>query len=235
MMFVQDVMTRGVLTVRRETPLKDVARTLIDAGIAGAPVVDQDGLVCGVISEADFLIKEQGPTAFRRRSLDTWLGERPKVREQREKLAARTAGEAMSSPAITIAPERPLREAAAIMTGRGVNRLPVVVDGRLVGIVTRSDLVRAYLRSDEELKRTILDDVLLKALWLDPAAFRVTVANGEASINGHVDRRSMVKLVEEAIGLIPGIVAVHASIRWAINDRDIRPAAQDPLFPHGLR
>ena len=71
MMTVRDVMTTAVLTVRRDMPLKDVARLLIDGGIAGAPVVDEAGVVCGVISEGDFLVKEQGPTALRHRRLAT--------------------------------------------------------------------------------------------------------------------------------------------------------------------
>jgi CBS domain-containing protein len=235
MLTVRDVMTKSVLTVRQDAPLKDVARLLIDAGITGAPVVDEDGLLCGVISEADFLVKEQGPIAARHRRLDALLGGRAGRRADQEKLAARTAGEAMSAPPITIGPGRPLREAAAIMTAQAVNRLPVIHERRLVGIVTRSDLVRAYLRSDQELVRTILDDVLLKSLWLDPAAFRVSVVNGEATVTGHVERRSTASMVEEAIGLVPGIVAVRADIRWATDDREIQPASRDPLFPHGVR
>ena len=228
-------MTTAVLTVHRETPLKDVACLLIDAGIAGAPVVDDAGHVCGVVSEADFLVKEQGPRAVRHRRLDAVLGAPAAVRAQQDKLVARTAGEAMSTPPITIRPERPLREAAAIMTARGVNRLPVVDGEQLVGIVTRADLVRAFLRSDAELERTILDDVLLKSLWLDPASFRVSVTKGEATITGNVERRSTARIVEEAVGQVPGIVAVHAKIRWGTDDRNVQPAAADPLFPHGLR
>ncbi len=235
MMTVRDVMTTTVLTARRETPLKDVARLLIDAGISGVPVVDAEGLVCGVVSEADFLVKEGAPGTRPPRVVAGVLGERRVVRERRRKELARVAAQAMTSPAITIRPERSIREAAATMTRHGINRLPVVDDGRLVGIVTRADLVRAYVRTDEELERTILDDVLLKALWLDPAAFRVAVRDGEVSIAGHVERRSTASLVEETVRLVPGVVAVNAEIRWSMDDRDLRPVERDPLFPHGLR
>lgn len=228
-------MTKAVLTVGPDTPLKDVARLLIDAGIAGAPVVDAAGTVHGVVSEGDFLIKGQGAEGLRHRRFAGLLGEGRETRAQREKLGARTAGEAMSTPAITITPERPIREAAALMTQRHVNRLPVVDSGRLVGIVTRSDLVRAYIRSDEELTRTILEDVLLKALWLNPASFQVAVADGEASIAGNVERRSTAVMVEESVRMVPGIVAVSTDIHWGIDDRALRPADHDPLFPHGLR
>jgi CBS domain-containing protein len=235
MMTVRDVMTTSVLTVRPDAPLKDVARLLIDSGISGAPVVDDHDTVLGVISEGDFLVKEQGLEGVRHRWLASLLGEAPETRAQLDKVEARTAGRAMSAPPVTIRPERPIREAAALMAERHINRLPVVDDGRLVGIITRADLVRAYLRTDEELTRTILDDVLLKALWLDPASFDVAVTNGEVWITGNVERRSTAAMVEETIGLVPGIVAVHADIRWGLDDRDLRPAERDPAFPHGLR
>lgn len=235
MLTVRDVMTTSVLTVRPDTPLKDVARLLIDAGIAGVPVVDASGAVVGVVSEGDFLIKEQGADAIRHRRMAALLGESAATRLQREKLAARTAGEAMSAPPVTIRPERPIREAAALMTEKRVNRLPVVDAGQLLGIVTRADLLRAYVRTDEELTRTIVDDVLLKSLWLNPASFKVAVTDGEATIVGNVERRSTAIQVEEAVGLVPGIVAVHSDIHWGVDDRNFRPAEQDPLFPHGLR
>jgi CBS domain-containing protein len=235
MMTIHDVMTRSVLTVRPETPLKDVARLLIDSGISGVPVVDEDGAVLGVVSEGDFLVKGQGAEAIRHRRLAGLLGESSATRAQIDKVEARTAGKAMSEPPVTIRPERPIREAAALMAERHVNRLPVVDDGRLVGIVTRADLVRAYLRSDEELVRTIREDVLLKALWLDPASFEVVATNGDVWITGRVERRSTAAIVEETIRLVPGIVSVRADIRWALDDRDLRPAEHDPAFPHGLR
>ena len=235
MMTIRDVMTTSVLTVRPDAPLKDVARLLIDSGISGLPVVDEDGAVLGVVSEGDFLAKGQGPESIRHRRLAGLLGETLETRTQLGKVGARTAGQAMSAPPVTIRPERPIREAAALMAQRHVNRLPVVDDGQLVGIVTRADLVRAYLRTDEELARTILDDVLLKALWLNPASFQVEVANGEVRITGNVERRSTAAIVEETIRLVPGIVALHADIRWGLDDRDLKPAERDPAFPHGLR
>lgn len=235
MMTVDDVMTHPVVTVRRDTPLKDVARLLIDHGVSGVPVVDDDGVVLGIVSEADFLLKEQGPGAVRHRRLARLLGESGETRHQLEVVGARNAGEAMTAPPVTIQAKRSIREAATIMTGAHVNRLPVVDHGRLVGIVTRSDLVRAYLRSDDELVETVRTDVLHRILWLDPAGFDVSVANGEVSISGRVERRSTAEIVEETVRMVPGVVAVDADIRWATDDRDIRPAERDAVFPFGLR
>jgi CBS domain-containing protein len=234
MMTIRDVMTSSVLTVRPETPLKDVARLLIDSDISGAPVIDAQGAVLGVVSEADFLVKEQGPQTLRHRRLARLLGESETTRRQIGKLAARTAGEAMTTPAITVEPSRSIQDAAAVMTDRRVNRLPVVEHGRLIGIVTRADLVRAYLRTDDELVRTIRHDVLHRILWLDPATFDVTVRNGEATVRGNVERRSTARIVEEAIAMVPGIVSLRADVGWSFDDRDVVPASRNATFPYGI-
>lgn len=233
MLTVRDVMTRPVRTVGTETPLKDVARLLIDGGISGVPVVDGHGAVLGVVSEADFLVKEQGARAVHRRRFASLLGEDPRTQAQLGKLAARTAGEAMTAPAVTVAPARAIRDAAELMTSRRINRLPVVEDGRLVGIVTRADLVRAYLRSDDELTRTIREDVLRRILWLDPASFTVEVRNGEATVAGSVERRSTAEIVAETIRLVPGVVDASIDLAWAIDDRELEPASRSAEFPFG--
>lgn len=235
MLTIADVMTPNVITVRRDAPLKDVARLLIEHGISGVPVADGDGTVVGVISEADFLVKEQGAAEVRHRRLARLIGESSETRHQLDVVVARTAAEAMSTPAVTITSTRPIQEAAAIMTSRRINRLPVVDDGRLVGIVTRADLLRAYLRTDEELAETIRNDVLLRILWLDPAGFDVRVHDGEAVIEGRVERRSTAEIIEETVRMVPGIVALDVRIPWAIDDRDIRPAEREPIFPFGVR
>jgi len=234
MLTVADVMTRSVRSVRPKTPLKDVARLMLDNWLSGVPVVDRYGTVLGVVSEADFLAKEQGVRAVHHRRLAGLFGETAEVQTQLAKLAARTAGEAMTAPAVTIESKRPIHEAAALMTNRRINRLPVVDDGRLVGIVTRADLVRAYLRSDEELEQTIREDVLLRILWLDPAGFKVQVRNGEATVAGSVERRSTAEIVEETVKLVPGLVHAHVDVRWSLDDRDVKPAIRDAEFPFGF-
>lgn len=235
MMTVRDVMTRSVVSVRPGTHLKEVARLLVDHGISGLPVVDDDGAVLGIVSEADFLVKEQGAEAVRHRPLARILGESRESRSQLAKLGALTAGEAMTAPAVTISSGGRIAEAAAIMTGRGVKRLPVVDDGRLVGIITRADLVRAYVRSDDELTRAIRDDVLLRILWLDPAQFTVVVEDGVALIRGHVERRSTVEMIERTVSMVPGIVDVHADVTWAMDDRRVEPPSLDAVFPFSPR
>jgi CBS domain-containing protein len=235
MMLVCDVMTKTVITVRPETPLKDVALELVERRISGLPVVDSAGTILGVVSEADLLIKEQGAGSVPHRRLARFLGESRESRAQLAKLDAATAGEAMTAPALTIEPSRRITEAAAVMTTRRVNRLPVVEDGRLVGIVTRADLVRAYVRPDDELADTIRQDVLLRILWLDPTRFDVVVRDGVASVSGHVERRSTAEMIEAAVGMVPGIVAVHADVPWSVDDSRPEPAPIDLVLPLGPR
>jgi CBS domain-containing protein len=233
MMIVRDVMTYPVWSVRATTPLRDVAELLIENKISGAPVVDANGAVLGIVSEADLLIKEQGPDAVRHRRLARFFGESKTSQDQIAKLEAVTAGEAMTAPALTIPSGRRISEAAAVMTARKVNRLPVVDDGQLVGIVTRSDLVRAYLRSDEQLARTIREDVLLQILWLDPVLFNVHVENGIASVTGRVERQSTAEMIERAIGMVPGILEARVNVEWSLDDSHMQPASMDLIFPFG--
>ncbi|HEX5826792.1 MAG TPA: BON domain-containing protein, partial [Candidatus Limnocylindrales bacterium] len=113
-----------------------------------------------------------------------------------------------------------------------INRLPVVEDGRLVGIVTRADLVRAYVRSDHQLAETIREDVLRETLWLDPAQFEVSVVDGVARVGGSVDRRSSAAMIARAVGLVPGIREVIPTITWTVDDEDLHPPVPSPEFPH---
>lgn len=235
MMTVRDVMTRSVVTVERRTPLKDVAQLLIHNAVSGVPVVGDDGAVVGVVSEGDLLIKEQGRAAIRHRPLARFLGESAEARDQLAKLEAVTAGNAMTSPAVTIASDRPIAEAAALMTRRRVNRLPVVDDGTLVGILSRADLVRAYVRTDEELTKTIRDDVILGILWLDPAHFTIGVKDGVVTIIGIVERRSTAEMVERMVSMVPGVVQVSAAVTWSLDDRHLEPVSRDPVFPFSPR
>jgi CBS domain-containing protein len=233
MLKVHDVMSQSVISVRPDTPLKDVAGLLVDYRVSGVPVVDAAGAVIGVVSEADLLVKEQGVDAIRHRRLARLVGESREARSQLAKLGAVTAGDAMTAPAVTIGSSRPVSEAASVMTARKLNRLPVVDDGRLIGIVTRADLVRAYVRSDDELARTIRDEVLLHILWLDPTHFGVVVTDGRVSISGHVERRSTAEMIGRTVSMVPGIVDVNAEVSWAVDDSRYEPVSADPFVPFG--
>jgi CBS domain-containing protein len=225
-------MTREVVTARPEMPIKKVATLLIEHGISGMPVLDDDRRVVGVVSEGDLLVKEQGADAVDRRPLARIFGDSRATRAQLAKVRALTAGDAMTAPAITTTPDASVTEAAATMTRRQINRLPVVEGEVLVGMISRADLVRAFVRSDEELAATIRDEVLYRTLWLDPARFDVAVTNGKVRILGRVERRSTAEMIERVISLVPGVVGVAAELPWEVDDRNIEAPERDLLSPY---
>jgi CBS domain-containing protein len=214
-MHVESLMSRDVVTVAPETPLKEVAALLSRHRISGVPVCDADQRVLGVVSEADILRKEEG-RAPSTTGLLSWLFERDD--ESLDKVSARTAGEAMTSPAITIEPGRPVSEAARLMLERQVNRLPVVLEGKLLGIVTRADLVRAFNRPDEEILREISEDVLLRTLWISPDRVTISVEGGEVSLAGEMENRTQAELAVAYVSRVPGVVDVHSDLTWQVDD-----------------
>lgn len=207
MQTVEQVMTRDVITVSPETTIAEVARILVDRGISGLPVVDADRRVLGIVSEGDLLVREAGH----------WSDEKRQPRGG--KADARTAGEAMTAPALTIEPFRAIHAVAEIMIQNHVNRLPVVdEDGRLLGIVSRADLVRAFVRTDAQLEETIRKEVLLRDMWLDPEKFQVTVDHGVAKVSGTVIKRSTAEVIARLLAMVPGVVAVETDLPWDIDD-----------------
>jgi CBS domain-containing protein len=208
-MRIKDVMTTKVVTVGPNDSLKQVATTLSERGISGVPVVDEAGSLLGVVSEADILFKERVPAE--RRGVLGWLLEP----DAPQKLEARTAGQAMTSPARTIGPERPVAEAAGRMLEEGVNRLPVVDDaGKLLGIVTRADLVRAFVRSDADIERELREDVVLRTLWIAPEGLSISVENGNVRLGGQVETKNDAELVEAFARRVPGTVSVESHLTW---------------------
>jgi CBS domain-containing protein len=214
-MRVDQLMTIAVKTVAPGTPLKTVAAILVESRISGAPVCDVDGRVLGVVSEADFLLKERG--VERRGGLLSWVVTQPDP-ETAAKAGARTAAEAMSSPAITISPYRSVHEAARLMLEHGINRLPVVKEDRLVGIVTRADLVRAFDRPDHMIALEIGSDVLERTLWIPAGAVQVSVERGEVTLRGEVEGRSDAALIERLVARVPGVVGVTSELTWRVDD-----------------
>jgi CBS domain-containing protein len=216
---IEEVMTRDVTVVSPDTSLREVARLLSERGISGVPVCDGTGRVVGVVSEGDILAKEEG-LGLDVRSPLAWLVDDGR---DRSKAAAVTAGEAMTAPAIVVRPREQVSQAARRMVERGVNRLPVVEDGRLVGIVTRADLVRAFTRPDEEIRREIEQDVLLHTLWIRPADVSIEVDDGVVALRGTLDTKTASELVTAYVRRVPGVVDVHADeLEWRFDDLDRR-------------
>lgn len=229
-MKVADVMTCDVLTVPPETPLKEVAAILTKHRISGLPVADREGRVIGVVSEADILFKERGPSEQR-----TILPRLTNTSHKHEgvKREARTAGEAMTAPAKTIVSWRAVSAAAAQMLDEDVNRLPVVDNqGRLVGIVTRADLVRAFVRPDAQLEEEIREDVLTRALWAETTGtVNVAVDGGKVTLDGSIGTRTDAELVRSLVARVPGVIEVKSFINWSEDNKKRQPTPKQ----EGLR
>jgi len=206
-MKVRELMTRDVVSVRPDASLREAAALLTEHRVSGLPVVRGNEVV-GVVSEADIVAKAGGGAEHG--GLLSWLFD-PEPRQQ--KVEARTAGEAMSAPPITIAPTRPVHEAARKMLNEGVNRLPVVEDGKLVGILTRADIVRAFTRDDGALAAEIRDDILTRTFWVEPGRVAVTVVDGRVTLKGEVETEADTEMLPIFVSRVPGVVTVNADLR----------------------
>ena len=213
-MKIGELMTTDPVAVGPETPLKDVAAILLEHRISGVPVIGERLEVLGVVSEADIIAKAAGPDADGPRIISWLLGDR---HVDVQKLTARTAAEAMGSPAITVGVADTVAEAARLMTEHGIKRLPVVEDGTLIGIVTRTDLVRAFTRSDEEIVEEIRE-LLVETLWLHEPDLDIRVERGEVLLAGKMQRRSDAELLARLARRVPGVVDVRSTLAWAWDD-----------------
>ncbi len=210
-MKVRDVMVREVVTVPPSATLKDAAGLLVQHGISGLPVVEGERLV-GVLSERDLLFQERHRPEARRWL--AWLTD-PVAPSDRPKLEAHVVGEAMSSPPVTIVPGAPVGAAAKQMLDAGISRLPVIEDDKLVGIVTRADLVRAFVRTDEELAREIHNDIVVRTLWLDERTIHVEVNDGDVMLTGELDGTIDEELLVRLVSRVPGVTSVRTRIAVA--------------------
>jgi CBS-domain-containing membrane protein len=216
-MRVKEIMNTEVVSVTPDTPLRAVAELLVEHRFSGLPVCDESGQIVGVVSEADILRRERG-TIERPRRLLGWLLE-PSVAIDNQRALARTAGEAMTSPAITLEHYAPVAEAARLMIGHSINRLPVVnVRGALIGIVSRADLVRAFARPDAELEREIRDEVIGRSMWMDPMSVSAVVSAGDVVLTGEVDRKSEAETLALLTERVPGVLSVQSNVTYREDD-----------------
>jgi CBS domain-containing protein len=213
---VSDVMTTDVVTVAEDTPFKAVAALLAEHHISAVPVRSGYGGVAGLVSETDLLRKEEFQRAPR-------FGRHWLHRKARSKADALTAGMLMTSPVVTVEGGCTLDEAARLMAARGITRLVVMDGGDLTGIVTRSDLLTAFLVPDREILARVRRDIVDRNLWDDPLAIQLSVLDGVVTLTGQVEKRSTVAFAEQLIAGVDGVVGVRNELSWAFDD--IAPAA----------
>ncbi|MFF5842925.1 CBS domain-containing protein [Streptomyces massasporeus] len=230
---VGSLMTMDVVRAEYGTPAEDVARLLTDHRIGGLPVVDQDDQVIGVVSASDLTAHEPARADPRRsRSRFGFPELSPAARRRTAQASARTAGELMSAPPVTAHAEDTIVEAARTMARRGVNRLPVLdEEDRLVGVVTRRDLLRVFLRPDAEIREEVIEEVLVRVLWLMPRSIDIVAADGVVTLAGRLENRSEAEIAVAMTRQIDGVVAVVGELTWRLDDTRQR---SDEQVLHGV-
>jgi CBS domain-containing protein len=226
---VGNVMTSEVVSVRETAPFKEVASLLARHRISGLPVVDDDEKVVGVISETDLLLRQvaEEKDGFRWR-----LWRSRAARADARKAVALTADRLMSTPAVTVRADESIVRSARIMAEHRIERLPVLdEENRLVGIVTRRDLLQVFLRPDADILADVVDEVLVRSLWLTPQAAGVTVADGVVTLEGQLERTSEVRIAGRMTSRIDGVVAVINRLTARYDDSDLQPT---PSAAHGV-
>ena len=220
---VKDVMSTHVIAVRANASFKEMATRLREHRVSAFPVLDEDNKVIGVVSEADLLTKEALEYAV--------PGGVSGILHHREQAKASgvTAADLMTKPAVTIGPYEPVTHAARLMYARKVKRLPVVDDtGKLVGIVSRADVLSVYSRPDVDIRQAIIDEVIVGTVLTDPARFTITVTDGVVTVQGTPETASVGRDMIEEIRHVEGVVAVRDRLDYP---PDQRPVPRDnPLY-----
>lgn len=206
---VEDVMTRDVVTVGPQASFREAVRLLQERHVDALPVVDDAGRVLGMIGESDLLLKEE--------QLDlghAHLGLPWQQRRDRARAGATTVRQATSRHVVTVRADATLYAAARLMHRHRLGGLPVVdQDRRLLGIVTRSDLLRVFLREDDDLREDVM-----AALGGAAGDITCTVLDGTVTLTGHVTRRSRAAAAAAAAHRVAGVIDVRDEVRYDADD-----------------
>lgn len=225
--YVSDVMTRHVVSILDFTPYKDIVRVLLDHGVSAVPVVDDQRRVRGIVSEADLIEKEaQRVEGYP----EPWELLTRRGRDLRSKAEASCAAELMTAPAMTVRADTTVAQAARTMRKYGVKRLPVVdADGVLVGIVSRGDLLKPFLRSDEAIREAIVQDIVRDSMCVDPQCVDVRVTDGVVTLEGELENEFVARDTVRMVRELDGVVSVVDRLRYRITDRPGLGVPRGPL------
>ncbi|WP_217255011.1 CBS domain-containing protein [Streptomyces sp. AC602_WCS936] len=201
---VSDLMSDAVVRAQPGTPFKEIAHLLQEYDITAVPVVDEEDRPVGVVSEADLLRKMWGGEP------DGPPGDGEVSRPADAKASATDAAGLMTSPAVCAREDWSVVEAARVMARHGIKRLLVVDEaGRLIGVVSRGDLLRVFLRTDRAIRTEIIEEALVKSLGLAPSSVQVDVAHGHVVLSGRLPGDVSVSVLEELCRRVDGVVAVE--------------------------
>jgi CBS domain-containing protein len=228
---VEDLMTTEVVTGGEQTPFKYLVRLLKEHHVSALPIVDEDGRLVGIVSEADLLLKEEvsetqdhGFLGRSRRRIDAAKGE------------GLTARDVMTRDVIAIRPNAPPGEAARVMHRHHVKRLPVIDrGGRITGIVSRGDLLKVFLRADDSIREEIVGRVLGGMPWIGPENVHVEVRDGVVRLSGEIEQRSITEILGGLVRGIDGVVGVENHLSYREDDTRDRGGAPGSAPPRAQR
>ncbi|MFF3906480.1 CBS domain-containing protein [Streptomyces sp. NPDC001848] len=211
---VGELMTWEVVRARRDMPFKEIVKLLAENDVTAVPVVDELDRPMGVVSEADLLRKAADQADPSGRTpiphLEAW---------ERAKAEGARAEELMSAPAVCARPEWNVVEAARLMAVHNVKRLPVVDEtDKLQGIISRGDLLRIFLRRDDAIRDEITHDVLQQTMHLAPTEVTVEVREGQVTLRGPVESKSLIPVIERLCRNVDGVVSVAEHITYRNDD-----------------
>jgi CBS domain-containing protein len=212
---IEAVMTTKVITATTATTFRELVELLERNRVSALPVIDQQRRVVGIVSEADLLIKQAYPHG------DSDADTLEALRHPRRfgKAEGTRAGEVMTSKVVTVPLGTPVAAAARLMIRLGIKRLPVVDDqGRLAGIATRGDLLKAFLRPDPALAWQIQHSVLEDRFGDQAARVQVKVRDGMVVLTGALQRRSQVNALVREVQAVEGVAGVNADLTWEADD-----------------
>jgi CBS domain-containing protein len=221
---VEAVMTGQVVTARPATPFQELVRLLEQCHISALPVVDDSGRLVGIVSEADLLIKEGYPHG----ATDASPIDAARDRKRLDKAAGTRAAEVMATPVSTVPLGMLVADTVRLMLRLGVKRLPVVdARGGLAGIVTRSDLLKVFLRPDPAVRWEVDHDIIRGEFGIADGAVRVEARDGVVGLRGQVERRGQVAALVRRVQAVDGVAQVDARLTWRIDDQ--MPIASRPV------
>lgn len=227
-MRIRDLMTPNVLTVGPDTPMKEAARRMLEAGISGLPVIDGQGVLVGIITEADFVATEADRRVRRRAGLLRFLHREDEVPSQE-----RLVKDVMTTDVKVIGSEADHAIAARLMQSEGIKRIPVVEGGRLIGLISRTDMLRAYARPDREIIDEIRNHVMKEILWVDPRRATIECLDGNVVLTGRMETRTDASLLVEMTKRLDGVTSVGDHLTWEVDNTKLEMVSPPSGYARG--
>jgi CBS domain-containing protein len=225
-MKLRTLMTRDLISVGPDASLKEAARRMVEAGVSGLPVTDSFGHLVGIVSEADFVATEAGRRRERRAGLLRFL-----FRDTEMPTGERLVRDVMSTELITLGPDADHTEAARVMQRERIKRIPVVEDGRLVGLVSRSDIIRVFARSDLEIIEEINHHIMGDILWIDPRRVTVRCEDGNVELRGRLETKTDADLLGKLVARADGVVSVANRLDWDVDNTRLETVGLPVMVP----